>query len=95
MNAPTLADVAADYVRRHRTERQTMQLASDSRVTLTIIQNQWARLAGQQELTIGDAPETVVRSIETTRRGHELFDRTKESNGIVYYGLRRHQGASR
>ena len=39
-------------------------------------------------MTIFDAPEVVIRSIETTQRGHELFDRTKETNGAVYYGLK-------
>ena len=39
-------------------------------------------------MTIFDAPEVVIRSIETTQRGHELFDRTKETNGVVYYGLK-------
>lgn len=89
MSETTLADVARDYVREHRTERQTCQLSSDEKVALTVIQNRWASRCGQRPLTIFDAPETVVRDIETTRRGHELFDRTKESDGIVCYGLRK------
>lgn len=88
MPRTTLADVASDYVRKHRHERQCRQLDSDSRVTLTVIQNQWAKLAGQEPMTIFDAPEVVIRSIENTQRGHELFDRTKETNGVVYYGLK-------
>lgn len=88
MPRTTLADVASDYVRKHQHERQCRQLDSNSRVTLTVIQNQWAKLAGQEPMTIFDAPEVVIRSIETTQRGHELFDRTKESNGVVYYGLK-------
>lgn len=88
MPRTTLADVASDYVRKHQHERQCRQLDSNSRVTLTVIQNQWAKLAGQEPMTIFDAPEVVIRSIETTQRGHELFDRTKETNGVVYYGLK-------
>ena len=81
MPRTTLADVASDYVRKHQHERQCRQLDSNSRVTLTVIQN-------QEPMTIFDAPEVVIRSIETTQRGHELFDRTKETNGVVYYGLK-------
>lgn len=88
MPRTTLADVASDYVRKHQHERQCRQLDSNSRVTLTVIQNQWAKLAGQEPMTIFDAPEVVIRSIKTTQRGHELFDRTKETNGVVYYGLK-------
>lgn len=84
----TLADIASDYIRKHQTERQCRQLDSNSRVTLTIIQNQWAEIAGQEPMSINDAPEVVIRSIENTQRGHELFNRTKESNGVVYYGLK-------
>lgn len=73
MPRTTLADVASDYVRKHQHERQCRQLDSNSRVTLTVIQNQWAKLAGQEPMTIFDAPEVVIRSIETTQRGHELF----------------------
>lgn len=63
MPRTTLADVASDYVRKHQHERQCRQLDSDSRVTLTVIQNQWAKLAGQEPMTIFDAPEVVIRSI--------------------------------
>lgn len=88
MPRTTLADIASDYVRKHQHERQCRQLDSNSRVTLTVIQNQWAKLAGQEPLTIYEAPEVVIRSIKTTRRGHELLDRTKETNGVIYYGLK-------
>lgn len=94
MSKITLADVASDYVRQHRTERQTTQLSSNDRVALTVIQNRWARLSEQDPMAIGEAPEAVIRGIETTRRGHELFDRVKESNGVVYYGLRKGSAAS-
>ena len=56
MPRTTLADVASDYVRKHQYERQCRQLDSNSRVTLTVIQNQWAKLAGQEPMTIFDAP---------------------------------------
>lgn len=38
--------------------------------------------------TIVDAPATVMRAVETSRRGHELFDRVRDE-GVVVYGLRR------
>lgn len=85
----TLADIASDYVRQHRVERQTSQLSSNDKVALTVIQNKWARLYSQEPMSIADAPQTVVRSIETTQRGHELFARTKEANSVVYYTLRK------
>lgn len=81
MPRTTLADVASDYVRKHQHERQCRQLDSNSRVTLTVIQNQWAKLAGQEPMTIFDAPEVVIRSIETTQRGHDCSTAQKKQTG--------------
>ncbi|MBT1163005.1 hypothetical protein [Bifidobacterium sp. SO1] len=84
----SLAEFAARYVRDRRSERQSVQLTNRNRVELTVIQNQWANLVGKEKLDIYSAPEAVIRSIETTKAGHELFDRLRDENGIVLYGLR-------
>ena len=86
---PTLADIAARYVREHRIERQSRQLTNRQTVTLTVIQNQWAAEAGQERQDITTAPQTVIHAIENTRRGHELFSRVRENKELVVYELRR------
>lgn len=86
---PTLADIAARYVREHRIERQSRQLTNRQTVTLTVIQNQWAAEAGQERQDITTAPQTVVHAIENTRRGHDLFSRVRENRELVVYELRR------
>ena len=86
---PTLADVAARYVREHRIERQSRQLTNRQTVTLTVIQNQWATETGQERQDITTAPQTVIHAIENTRRGHELFSRVRENKELVVYELRR------
>ena len=45
-----LAGTAAEYVRRHRSERQSTQLTSRQTVTLTIIQNQCATGTGRDPI---------------------------------------------
>lgn len=85
-----LADTVEAYIRRHRVERQSTQLTSQHAVTLTIIQNEWARRSGGTALGIAEAPEQVIRAIETTPRGHELFDRQRDkADGTVAYALRK------
>ena len=67
-----LADVAAEYVRLHRAERQSLQILSVNRVELTVMQNLWADRVGKARLDIRSAPEVVMRAIERSKRGHEL-----------------------
>lgn len=83
-----LADVAAEYVRLHRAERQSLQIRSVNRVELTVIQNLWADRVGKARLDIRSAPEAVMRAIERSKRGHELFDRVRETPVLVVYELK-------
>lgn len=83
-----LADVAAEYVRLHRVERQSLQIRSVNRVELTVIQNLWADRVGKARLDIRSAPEVVMRAIERSKRGHELFDRVREAPELVVYELK-------
>lgn len=84
----SIADVAAEYIRSHRVERQSLQIQSDGLVELTVIQNRWADCSGRPRLGIDEAPIVVMRAIENSQRGHVLFDRVRESPGLVAYGLR-------
>lgn len=86
--AASIADVAAEYIRAHRVERQSLQIRSDGLVELTVIQNLWADRSGHPRLGIDEAPVTVMRAIENSQRGHVLFDRVRESPGLVAYRLR-------
>ena len=86
---PTLADIAARYVKEHRIDRQSRQLTNRQTATLTVIQNQWADEAGQERQDITTAPQAVINAIENTRRGHELFSRVRENRELVVYELRR------
>lgn len=81
-----LADVAAEYVRLHRVERQSLQIRSVNRVELT--QNLWADRVGKARLDIRSAPEVVMRAIERSKRGHELFGRVRETPVLVVYELK-------
>ena len=83
-----LADVAAEYVRLHRAERQSLQILSVNRVELTVMQNLWADRVGKARLDIRSAPEVVMRAIERSKRGHELFDRVRETPLLVVYELK-------
>lgn len=83
-----LADVAAEYVRLHRVERQSLQIRSVNRVELTVIQNLWADRVGKARLDICSAPEVVMRAIERSKRGHELFGRVRETPVLVVYELK-------
>lgn len=83
-----LADVAAEYVRLHRAERQSLQIRSVNRVELTVMQNLWADRVGKARLDIRSAPEAVMRAIERSKRGHELFDRVRETPVLVVYELK-------
>lgn len=83
-----LADVAAEYVRLHRVERQSLQIRSVNRVELTVIQNLWADRVGKARLDIRSAPEVVMRAIERSKRGHELFCRVREAPELVVYELK-------
>lgn len=83
-----LADVAAEYVRLHRAERQSLQILSVNRVELTVMQNLWADRVGKARLDIRSAPEVVMRAIERSKRGHELFDRVRETPVLVVYELK-------
>lgn len=83
-----LADVAAEYVRLHRAERQSLQIRSVNRVELTVIQNLWADRVGKARLDIRSAPEVVMRAIERSKRRHELFDRVRETPVLVVYELK-------
>lgn len=83
-----LADVAAEYVRLHRVERQSLQIRSVNRVELTVIQNLWADRVGKARLDIRSAPEVVMRAIERSKRGHELFGRVRETPVLVVYELK-------
>ena len=80
----TIADAAAEYVRAHRVERQSTALYSDRPVELTIIQNKWADATKHERQTIVDAPAAVMRAVETSRRGHELFDRVRDEGEDLY-----------
>lgn len=84
----TIADEAAEYIRAHRVERQSTALYSDRPVELTVIQNKWADATNHERQTIADAPAAVMRAVETSRHGHELFDRVRDE-GVIVYGLRR------
>lgn len=90
-NTNTLADEAARFVREKRAERQTALLYENHAVELTVVQNRWAESAGKPKLGISEAPAAVVRAIERTKRGHELFDRVRGEDGVVVYGLRDHR----
>lgn len=83
-----LADVAAEYVRLHRAERQSLQILSVNRVELTVMQNLWADRVGKARLDIRSAPEVVMRAIERSKRGHELFGRAREAPELVVYELK-------
>ena len=83
-----LADVAAEYVRLHRAERQSLQILSVNRVELPVMQNLWADRVGKARLDIRSAPEVVMRAIERSKRGHELFDRVRETPVLVVYELK-------
>ena len=83
-----LADVAAEYVRLHRAERQSLQILSVNRVELTVMQNLWADRVGKARLDFRSAPEVVMRAIERSKRGHELFDRVRETPVLVVYELK-------
>lgn len=83
-----LADVDAEYVRLHRVERQSLQIRSVNRVELTVIQNLWADRVGKARLDIRSAPEVVMRAIERSKRGHELFGRVREAPELVVYELK-------
>lgn len=83
-----LADVAAEYVRLHRAEQQSLQILSVNRVELTVMQNLWADRVGKARLDIRSAPEVVMRAIERSKRGHELFDRVRETPVLVVYELK-------
>ena len=83
-----MADVAAEYVRLHRAERQSLQILSVNRVELTVMQNLWADRVGKARLDIRSAPEVVMRAIERSKRGHELFDRVRETPVLVVYELK-------
>ena len=83
-----LADVAAEYVRLPRAERQSLQILSVNRVELTVMQNLWADRVGKARLDIRSAPEVVMRAIERSKRGHELFDRVRETPVLVVYELK-------
>lgn len=83
-----LADVAAEYVRLHRAERQSLQILSVNRVELTVMQNLWTDRVGKARLDIRSAPEVVMRAIERSKRGHELFDRVRETPVLVVYELK-------
>ena len=83
-----LADVAAEYVRLHRAERQSLQILSVNRVELTVMQNLWADRVGKARLDNRSAPEVVMRAIERSKRGHELFDRVRETPVLVVYELK-------
>jgi hypothetical protein len=84
----SLADAAAAFVVAHRIERQSWQVSSANRVELTVIQNQWADAAHRPRLDIRTAPEAVMHALEISKRGHELFDRTRDG-AVVEYSLRR------
>lgn len=86
---PTLADIAARYVKEHHVDRQSRQLTNRQVVTLTVIQNQWAAESGEERQDITTAPDTVMHALETTKRGHELFSRVRENKELVVYELRR------
>ena len=80
--------MAAEYVRLHRAERQSLQILSVNREELTVMQNLWADRVGKARLDIRSAPEVVMRAIERSKRGHELFDRVRETPVLVVYELK-------
>lgn len=83
----SLAGVAAEYVREHRMERQSLAISSDEPVALTVIQNRWAEQANRPVLGVDAAPATVMRAIENSNSGHELFSRVRDGK-VVVFGLR-------
>lgn len=87
MSVDTLADAAAAYVRAHHAENQSWCLYSDRPVELTVVYLQWARSAGRPPLPVSAAPHALIRALEETVRGHELFDRVRDGR-VVAYGLR-------
>ena len=52
------------------------------------MQNLWADRVGKARLDIRSAPEVVMRAIERSKRGHELFDRVRETPVLVVYELK-------
>lgn len=53
-----------------------------------MIQNLWADRVGKARLDIRSAPEVVMRAIERSKRGHELFGRVREAPELVVYELK-------
>ena len=53
-----------------------------------VIQNLWADRVGKARLDIRSAPEVVMRAIERSKRGHELFGRVREAPELVVYELK-------
>ena len=51
-------------------------------------QNLWADRVGKARLDIRSAPEVVMRAIERSKRGHELFGRVRETPVLVVYELK-------
>lgn len=51
-------------------------------------QNLWADRVGKARLDIRPAPEVVMRAIERSKRGHELFGRVRETPVLVVYELK-------
>lgn len=93
MRNQSLIKIAADYVITHRGERQSYCLYSNRPVELTIIYNQWAQQAGELLADIDTAPSQVIRELETSKQGHDLFDRVRDGRVIVY-GLKGRKGES-
>lgn len=51
-------------------------------------QNLWADRVRKARLDIRSAPEVVMRAIERSKRGHELFGRVRETPVLVVYELK-------
>lgn len=58
------------------------------REEVKVIQNLWADRVGKARLDIRFAPEVVMRAIERSKRGYELFGRVREAPELVVYELK-------
>lgn len=83
-----LVDEAARFVREHASEHQSWELSTLHPVCMTVIYQKWALAHDRPVLDVMEAPMALMKVIEDSRHGHEVFDRTRDGS-IIAYGLRR------
>lgn len=82
--AKSLADTAARFVRAHRIDHQNWELTADHPVCLTVIYQQWAKDNGRPVLPVNKAPAAVIRAVEQTMRGKQLFEQIRDGSDVAY-----------